>query len=946
MVALKQFIVKGIAALSLSCVATFAEAVPVFVQNANDSGPGSLRQAVIDVNRLLYDAIQFNAAFNINLISALDPFTVNVTVSGLPGLKISLNNQLTNIIFNNAGAGGLYLSGYDVNGASNWNGGISGTAGVITLQQQTSSTYLGVISGSVSLIFQGVGQSLTLANASTYSGSTSIASGTVNVGFNNALPIGTTVDISPGGTLGIGNGFTQTLAGLTNNGSVNIGNTGTLEIASIADSTFGGIMTGAGNFVKQGTGIFTLSNSNTYAGSTEILAGKLMADSPTPNALPQTSPVTIGDAGTLEIAANRNQTLQSISGNGGILIDDAATLTVATVADGNFAGNITTVGSGNFVKDGTNTLTLSGTNTGNLQLANAAGGIKMPVGGSWAGPVTIGAATLEMNGGTVTDAITGNGLGTSTLDITDTFTPAVAITDVGVINVLQGGTLFLTNDIVGAGGNVDNAGTITHNTNATRTIAGNFTQEATGTLNIGITNAGAGQYSQFQVNGNTVLNGGVMNVQLLSGAQITNGAVFDIITSTGGIAGGAVLPTVPKTSLFFGFRPVVTGNRLQLIATRSGCTCINTVPPLDGIAKKMDDLSGNNNFQPVLDILSQQTSQKAFENKLEQLAPTGLNGIHTAMAQGSGGPEQVLLRLDAVRTGTGGALARAGYAGTGYAAGDVMEDRGSFAPIIFGNSTKQSMREGLSGYNAATAGFGFLGDAPIAEHFRAGVGASYANSVVKQSNNTGSHITIGSTQGMAYGSATYGRLFLDAVLSAGINNYHGKRSVSFMGPTATSRYNGFQYGAKVKTGFAIPCYCVEVSPMAAVQYMHLNVGQYTEQGAGTLNQHLSSMQASTVRVNLGGRIAERSQEGILFPEIHAFYITDVKNPQVIITSQFVEGGGSFDSTSVVPPKHGVNLGASITALISDDFALSGGYDLEAKKSFKSHSASLKFKFLF
>ncbi|MBP9764673.1 MAG: autotransporter outer membrane beta-barrel domain-containing protein, partial [Gammaproteobacteria bacterium] len=380
----------------------------------------------------------------------------------------------------------------------------------------------------------------------------------------------------------------------------------------------------------------------------------------------------------------------------------------------------------------------------------------------------------------------------------------------------------------------------------------------------------------------------------------------------------------------------------------SGCMCINTVPSLNGIAKKMDDLSGNNNFQPVLDVLTQQTSQKAFENKLEQLAPTGLNGMHIVMAQVSNGAEQVLLRLDTLRAmGTGGALARTGYIRTGYAAGDVMEDRASFSPVIFGNSTKQSSIQGLSGYDAATAGFGFLGDAPILEHFRVGLGVSYANSVVRQSNNTGSHTTIGSTQGMAYGSTTYGRLFLDAVLSAGINNYKGKRNVSFIGPTATSRYNGFQYGAKVKTGFAIPCDRIDISPIAAAQYMHLNVGQYTEQGAGALlNQHIGSMQANTVRVSLGGRIAESNQEGTFFPEFHAFYINDVKNPQMIITSQFVEGGGSFDSKSVVPPREGINAGASITAMVSDDFTLSGGYDLEAKRSFKSHSASLKFKFLF
>jgi hypothetical protein len=74
MVALKQFIVKGIAALSLICVATLAEAIPVNVRNPNDADScncvSSLRAAINGVNAprsALVDEIRFNAGFQINL---------------------------------------------------------------------------------------------------------------------------------------------------------------------------------------------------------------------------------------------------------------------------------------------------------------------------------------------------------------------------------------------------------------------------------------------------------------------------------------------------------------------------------------------------------------------------------------------------------------------------------------------------------------------------------------------------------------------------------------------------------------------------------------------------------------------------------------------------------------------------------------------------------------
>lgn len=943
---LKRFITTGVA-LSTICVATLAEAAFVTVTNSSNAGPGSLRAAIDSVNGFLspVDEIRFNAGYTINLTSALPAFTRSSTVKivGQPTLKIKWgDDDLTKDIFTLAGTPELYLVGKGAGENSNWYGSISGSAGAtIRFEQEESFVYPGIVSGDVAVICQGALQTLTFGNTNTYTGDTSIPSGTLAVGIDDALPTSGTVNTT-GGILAIGNGFSQTLAKVTGTGSVN--NAGTLEIDSGVDSVFDGDITGSGNVAKKGTGTFELTKQSTYTGTTEIFAGTLKSNAALGNALPATNAVTISDNATLKIADGMNQTLQSIAGDGEVAIDNAATLTAATIADGSFAGSITATGTGNFVKNGTNTLTLSGSapNTGALQISG--GGIKIPTGGTWDGPVTIDIAALKMDGGTVTDAITGTGLG-SVLEITKDFTPVTDITDMGFVNVRSGGTFFLTHDIAGATGSLLNEGDLTHTASATRAIPEDFTQEGTGTINIGITDLT--HYSQLQVNGTTTLNGGTMNVQIPANAQINTGDVFDVINSAGGIVNNT-LPTVPKASLFLGFRPVVTGNILQLVANRSGCMCINTIPPLKGIAEGVDNLREDEKFAPLIDALTTaDTSQSAFENKLEQLAPTGLNRMHVAVAEGAGASDQALLRLDAMRMGNGVALARTGYLHTGYAAGDGGEEQGSYGPMIFGNSTKQSSVLGLSGYKATTAGFGFLGDAPVAEHFRVGLGVSYGNSVVRQANGTGSYTKIGSTQGMLYGSAHYGIAFLDAVLSAGMNNYHGKRNVVFMGPSATSRYTGFQYGAKVKTGFAIPCYQAEISPMVGLQYMHLNTGKYTEKGADALlNQQTNAMRTSTVRASLGGRVMIKNQANTLFPEIHAFYLRDLKNPAVIITSRFVEGGGSFQSTTIIPPKNGMNVGTSMTALLSDCFALSGGYDLEAKKSFKSHSVSLKFKFLF
>lgn len=1102
-----------------------AKANPVAVTNSNPSGPGSLEAAVNAVNNSLgaFDEITFNAGYDINLIQVLPTFNVpiSVKISGVLGLKIQQNFDPANLIFN-AGISNLHFIGNDDNGNSNWYGSIVSNATIMTFEQQTPSTYPGILSGSVAMVYQGPGQRLTLSNASIYTGGSTIDGGMVNVGFNNALPIGGVVDIINNGTLEIGNGFSQTLSGLSGDGFVNTGNAATLEIASATNSTFGGIMEGAGKLIKQGTGVLTFTNSNLYTGNTDILNGTLKADFP--NALPQTGLVTIGTGAILEIA--NNQTLESIVGNGGITILNTRTLTLNTLADGSFAGAITTIDSGVFVKTGTHTLTLSGLNSGNLQLANAPGGIKIQTGGNWNGPITLGAATLEMNGGTVTQAITGNALPTSILSITGTFTPMAAITDVGSINVSTGGnfiinpgfvptgftnltvstggilslgthftvpaaatvsntgtfamngfnlfmgdnsilntgtlstsgsirllngignfigngteyvlnvqtgetltvnnpisgytaltvangasvilnpggslsngitlnnstftfnggtyignvvggggsvmnvnsalvapgiitidtlninsgttfissnpittnaalnirpgaTLFLINDIGGAGGTVVNEGTLTHIENSIRNITGNFRQEATGTIDIGITNTQ--HYSQFHIGGNTVLNGGLINVRPLSKETIQSGSVFDIIISDGGLT-STTLPTVPRLSLFLGFTPVINGNKFQLIANRIPFRLINHIPSFDGIATGLDNLSQSNPLSPLIRFADGITSQDEFETLLDQLAPAGLNGMYSAASLGA--TDQILLRLDTMREKTG------------YTAGDMMDNRDSAGPLVFGNSARQSIRAGVPGFHAYTEGLGIVKDVSILEYYRIGLGATYANSTIDECNRTGSHTRIGNTQALVYGSATYDAVFLDAVLSGGMNHYNGKRNIVLLGESVRSHYKGFQYIAKVKTGCTIPCYCVEISPTATLYYLFLNINRYREHGAPNVNLSVNPTRITAARASFGGRIADIAQEACFLPEIHAYYTCDFKNPNAIITSQFIAGGGSFISRSAKASRSGVNVGGSISSLMSENFLISGHYDFEGKTTFKSHSLSFKFKYLF
>lgn len=745
------------------------------------------------------------------------------------------------------------------------------------------------------VLFRVRGQVNLLSSLPAITQNMTIANQNTNTIITGAVPLTT-----------INNDVVLTLIGGNEGWQGNFLNNGGMFMIQAENAEYQGSISGTGNLVVDnsayGDTILSFSGQSIYTGTTTIQSSYGRPRSGLSininNALPVTTPLSV--MSTLTFGNNINQAVASISGSGAIVFPGANTLTVGSNNnDSTYSGVMS--GAGSFTKNGTGITTLSGANMAT-------------------GAMTINSGTIALSGGRWA----------------------------GSIRVNQNGTLLLTNNSVvppaAMGNDVVNGGTIT-NTDTTNPflIGGNFTQQADGIMNVAIT--APGQNSQFAVTGNAMLEGGTMNIILPNTTFIDRDETFDIITAAD-IGRDPVLPTVQSSSLFLDFRPAIAGNNLQLTADRTSYQDVNVIPALEGIARGLDGLITNDQFNPVLGFLDSVTSQSQYEAILEELAPAGLDGLYGVSMEGLGGADQALLRLDTIRTmGTQGVLAKTGYS-RGYSAGDMLEDQGSYGPIVFGNSAKQESRNGLPGYNAVTAGFGFLGDVPLLEYFRVGLGLSYANSAVKQANNTGSNTTIGSTQGLAYGSATYGPLFLDSVLSVGLNNYHGKRNMPLFNVTATSAYTGFQYGAKVKGGFTIPCGQAEISPTAGVQYMHLNVGQYTEKGAGILNQQVSSTQISTVRTMLGARLADRSQEEDFFPEIHAFYLIDLKNPDVLITSRFVAGGGSFVSKSALPPKAGINVGASLTALVTDDFVISGAYDLEAKKSFRSHSASLKFKFLF
>ena len=218
----------------------------------------------------------------------------SVTASG--GLTIAANAGSTGTV--NVGSAGGSDTGVTLNAS-----GISMGAGnaALNFNQADTTTIAAPISGTGGTVSQaGTGKTI-LTGASSFSGTTAITRGTLQVGN------------------GLG---TATL------GKTSIQNGGVLAFNNAGTSVFAGTISGTGSFSQNG-GTTVLSGVNTFTGDTAITAGTLQVG--TGGQLGNGNYAgAIANSGSLSYTSDLNQTLSGIiSGSGLVTKSSASTLTLA-----------------------------------------------------------------------------------------------------------------------------------------------------------------------------------------------------------------------------------------------------------------------------------------------------------------------------------------------------------------------------------------------------------------------------------------------------------------------------------------------------------------------------------------------------------------------------------------------------------------------------------------
>jgi autotransporter-associated beta strand protein len=400
------------------------------------------------------------------------------------------------------------------------------------IADQTGNGGTGVNAGSWSVLIDATGTgSVTLSGTNSYSGGTTLQSGTLVLGNSNALGTGALITIDP--TVVYANG--DNIA----NPIIMEGDT-VLEIDGKSHSATqtGTISESGGSYAidKIGTGTLILAGANTYSGGTTIDMGTLVIDN---NSGLGTGSVTLNGTSTLEIGANYQVAANGLTGTMGTTVDlDNSAALQVTVASGTntFSGELDSDKNGLefLIKAGSGTLVLNGT-------------------AKFYGVVGVEQGELDLNSDTALS--TGSYLevasGAQVVENNSNVTIGQLVTTgMGDGNVLLNGgsiTLNATNAMNSFGGNISGTGSLvmSGNSSSSETLSGNNTYSGDTDINGGTLVAGSttafSQNSSVNVTGNGTLDldGYSNTIASLSGnGNVTNNAGSGTAVLTIGTVGG------------------------------------------------------------------------------------------------------------------------------------------------------------------------------------------------------------------------------------------------------------------------------------------------------------------------------------------------------------------------------------------------------------------------
>lgn len=513
------------------------------IGTATVTGSGSRWEITDDLSISTYiDA----TTFNFGTLTIADGGIVKIGATGTGTVNLYRNGTLN---IGTGGAAGVLQAGTVSFTAT------SGTAALIAFNHSDDITFASTITGRGRLTKAGSG-TLALTGTNDYTQNTTVTDGTLQLGNG-----GTTGSIT---------------------GDITVSNGATFAFNRSNNFTFGGVVSGAGRVLQAGSGVLTLTGTNTYTGGTRIDSGTLSVSS-NANLGDASGGVTLA-GGSLRLSNNTATAFNravTVTADSGVVSNRSSngagvTHTLGTLSIG---ANTLSVTRGSSATSGTGGITFGATTlTGNTTF-NVGSNARLTLGavsGEY-GLTKSGAGNLTLSGTNTYTGLTAINAGTLALasgtSLANTSAIRVGSGATFDVSALSGGFTFASGQTLGGSGSVTGLVTLASGSRlapgsspGTLTFTGGLTLNTGAFLDFELGTAS----DKIRVSGGTLTGpgSGKLTVNLFDSGGFTAGT-YTLIDAT-----GATLTSIGATNFELGtviagydFSFTQTGNLIELTAT-------------------------------------------------------------------------------------------------------------------------------------------------------------------------------------------------------------------------------------------------------------------------------------------------------------------------------------------------------------------------------------------
>jgi len=258
----------------------------------------------------------------------------------------------------------------------------------------------------------------------------------------------------------------------------------------------------------------------------------------------------------------------------------------------------------------------------------------------------------------------------------------------------------------------------------------------------------------------------------------------------------------------------------------------------------------------------------------------------------------------------------------------------------FGQWGDQDGDNGYTGFEYNVEGLALGIDRYLNDRLLLGASAAYTYTDVDQDKGRGDGDIEGWIASL-YSNYSLDKAYVDGSVSYGQNDYDAKRKIS-IGPltrTAKSNHDGDVIAASLGGGYLMPVNDSVLEPFGRLRYIRLEEDAFTESGADSVNQQISSRNIDSLTSEIGLRVSRIYQKatGLLTADAsvawqHDFDIDD----RTITTSYTGAPASSFSMPGQDVERNGVTLGLGVGFETKKGVSTSLNYNGEFRDGFSAH----------